>query len=167
MNFNLIFIFLLLFFIGCSEELQGKSTDELFANYISLDTENKIPIDEYYGYFNKATLNDLKTNSFIPTRSLIVTLVNLSDSFEVDDRKFYKLIDLLLTKGESLAGLEDSECNFVDQLIMKGDVQLFKYLVSKGMKIPDNTNCTVEILNKYKFRYTSESYDSMLRELDQ
>ncbi len=89
----------------------------------------------------------------------------MSDSFEVDPNKLYRLIDLLVHKGEPIVDLDSSKCNFVDQLIMKGDIQLFGYLVDKGLRVPKERTCNLDVLEKYRFRYDDDSYNVMLKEL--
>lgn len=152
-------------YTACSVDDSNRSTDELFVSFISKNASGSGYSDKLFSYFEKADLQELREKSFFPERSLIVTVINLSDSFDVDTGKLYRLIDLLVDKGESIVDLDSSKCNFVDQLIMKGDVQLFRYLVDKGLRVPKEKNCTVDVLEKYRFRYGEDSYNVMLKEL--
>ncbi len=154
------YLSILVLCISCSANEYSRSTDEIFANFISKHSGNLLS-DKAFTHIENSDLKDLKESSLFPDRSLIVTVVNLSDSFEEDTEKLYKLIGLLIEKGESVAELGSTKCNFVDQLIMKADIKLFRYLLAKGLKVPKDRNCTIEVLEKYKFRYDGNSYKTM------
>lgn len=158
-------LFLLTFLMtGCSgsENDDNRSTDVLFAAYISTNVEEIKSSDKYLKDIEGMTLIELKENSFKPNRSLIVTLVNLMDSFEVDDKKVRHLLDLLIRKGEPIVVVDKHKCNFVDQLIMKGDVNIFRNLLDRGLRLPEDDTCTVDVIEKYKFRYSEEGYEEVV-----
>lgn len=169
MKINILTVALSITFltIGCNEIDVNRSTDEIFVEYLSSDQEKISTAEKYFTYIKNSELSLLRANSLLPKKSMIAAVIDLSDGFEVDDIRYYKLLDLLITKGESLDYLNDSKCNFVDQLIMRGDINTFRFLINKGLKIPSDNECTIDILIEYKFRYDEQTYEIIMELLNE